>query len=341
MSTRVLPEPAPASTSSGPSPWVTASRCGGFSSASRRSTWRRARLGRPQLGLGGHQSSIATAPARLPAALGSLGTQPPAVEGPRFGFSSRTSPSAGLPSSSRQPALQLADPLREALDRVGDRVRQVDPVGVGALDPAALDPDRVAGIADHGGVGRHVLDHDRVGADLGAVADRDRAQQLGAGADRDVVLDRRVALAAREPGAAEGDALVERHPVADLGRLADHDAGPVVDEQVGADPGRRMDLDPGHRPARVGERHRHQRHPGLVQGVGDAVGEDRLHAGPVHEDLGGADAARRGVAIARRGDVRPDLLDHALQGAEAEHGNRVGPGRRPVQASGAKKGSDM
>src|SRR5215207_4857471 len=35
--TRVLPEPAPASTSSGPSPWRTASRCGSLSSASSRS----------------------------------------------------------------------------------------------------------------------------------------------------------------------------------------------------------------------------------------------------------------------------------------------------------------
>ena len=38
VSTRVLPEPAPASTSSGPSACVTASRCGGLRSASRRST---------------------------------------------------------------------------------------------------------------------------------------------------------------------------------------------------------------------------------------------------------------------------------------------------------------
>ena len=43
---------------------------------------------------------------------------------------------------------------------------------------------------------------------------------------------RRVALAAGEAGAAERDALVERHPVADLGGLADHDAGAVVDEEV-------------------------------------------------------------------------------------------------------------
>ena len=117
-----------------------------------------------------------------------------------------------------EPPLELGDPLRERLDRLGDRVGQVDPVGVGAFEPAAFDPHRVAGVADHGRPRRHVLDDDRVGADLGAVADRDRAQQLGAGADRDVVAEGRVALAALEAGAAQGHPLVERHAVADHAR---------------------------------------------------------------------------------------------------------------------------
>ena len=90
----------------------------------------------------------------------------------------------------------------------------------------------------------------RVGADLGAVADRDRPEQLGARADRHVVLDRRVALAGRKARAAERHALIERHVVADLGRLADHDAHPVVDEEAVADLRRRVDLDPGDRAGR-------------------------------------------------------------------------------------------
>ena len=92
--------------------------------------------------------------------------------------------------------LERADAARQPLDRVGDRVGQVDPVGVGPLRPAAVDAHRMAGVADDGRVRRHVVDHDRVGADLRAVADGDRAEQLGARADRDVVLDGRVALAA-------------------------------------------------------------------------------------------------------------------------------------------------
>src|SRR3712207_8772114 len=51
------------------------------------------------------------------------------------------------------------------------------------------------------------VDDDGVGADLRAVADRDRAEQLRARADRHVVLERRVALAGREARAAERHAL--------------------------------------------------------------------------------------------------------------------------------------
>ena len=83
-----------------------------------------------------------------------------------------------------------------------------------------------------------------------AVPDRDRAEQLRAGTDRHVVLERRVALAGGEARAAERHALVERDVVADLGRLADHDAHAVVDEDATADGGAGMDLDAG-QPAAV------------------------------------------------------------------------------------------
>ena len=79
------------------------------------------------------------------------------------------------------------------------------------------------------------LDHDGVGADAAVVADRDRPEDLRAGADRHAVADRRVALAALEAGAAERHALVDRDVGADLGGLADHHAGRVVDEEPGAD----------------------------------------------------------------------------------------------------------
>ena len=49
--------------------------------------------------------------------------------------------------------LERGDPAREPLDRVGDRVGQVDPVGVGTLRAPPLDAHRMAGVADHRRVG--------------------------------------------------------------------------------------------------------------------------------------------------------------------------------------------
>jgi hypothetical protein len=63
------------------------------------------------------------------------------------------------------------------------------------------------------------LHHHGVGADAAVVADLDRAEQLGPGADGDAIAHRRVALAALEAGAAERDPVVHGHVVAHLGGL--------------------------------------------------------------------------------------------------------------------------
>ena len=61
--------------------------------------------------------------------------------------------------------------------------------------------------------------------------------------------------------------------------------------------------------------------PASLQRVGDAMGEQRLHTGPAGEDLEGGDAARGGVAIARRADVGAHLGDHPLP---TTHGEKKG-----------------
>ena len=140
--------------------------------------------------------------------------------------------------------------------------------------------------------------------------------------------DRRVALAGLEAGAAERDALVERHVGAELGRLADHDAHPVVDEQAVADPRRRVDLDPGQRARHVGQRARDDRHVRGVERVRDAVREQRVQAGPAREDLGRRDAAsprgraartaatsRRSSPETRRIVLRPSIPSRRLPAA--------------------------
>ena len=62
-----------------------------------------------------------------------------------------------------------------------------------------------------------------------------------------------------------------------------------------------------------------QRHAGVVERVRDPVGEQRLDSGPAREDLDRADAARRRIAIAGRGDVAADLVHDAAQCPEPEH----------------------
>ena len=159
----------------------------------------------------------------------------------------------------------------------------------------------------------------------------------GAGADRDVVLDRRVALAALKARAAQRHALVDRHAAADLGRLADDDAGAVVDEGVVADLGRRVDLDPGHDSRGIGQDPGHHRHLGLVQSVGDAVGENGLDASPGRQDLRRRGGARCGIAIARGADVGANLAEDPREGAETEHAESIG---RCVGRGPGPKGAD-
>src|SRR5680860_747158 len=171
--TRVLPEPAPAITRTGPSPAVTASRCSSLSPS---------RAASAVAGL--------TPPTITPSSPGRRAPATGLSDGRGIACRAVGGGGAALlsgPVLVGEAGLEFGNPARQLLDRVGDRVRQVDPVRVRTLDPAPFHPYRVARIADHGGAGGHVLDHHRVGADLGPVADRDWAEQLGAGADRDAV----------------------------------------------------------------------------------------------------------------------------------------------------------
>ena len=61
-------------------------------------------------------------------------------------------------------------------------------------------------------------------------------------------------LIRRWPGTAEGDALIDRAVVADLGGLADNHADAVVDKQALADRRARMDVDRGQHPPDMGDK---------------------------------------------------------------------------------------
>ena len=139
------------------------------------------------------------------------------------------------------------------------------------------------------------------------------------GADRHVVLHRRVALAGGEAGAAERDALVERDVVADLRRLADHDAVAVVDEEPVADLRGRVDLDAGERAGDERERPRapRARPPRAARARRDGSAARARRARPRAPRR--RDTARGGVALVRGGHVAAQLARDARQGSEAEH----------------------
>jgi hypothetical protein len=82
--------------------------------------------------------------------------------------------------------------------------------------------------------------------------------------------------------------------VADGGGLADDDADAVVDEEVRADPGARVQIHAGALMAVFRQHARQQRHGERVEDMGDALERDGQHAGVGEDDL--LDAARGRIA---------------------------------------------
>ncbi|EAA20314.1 hypothetical protein [Plasmodium yoelii yoelii] len=116
--------------------------------------------------------------------------------------------------------VQCLDMVEHVIDGVGDGVRHVRRHAVGVEAESAGDGqalrflrpairiDDVARNADHRGACGDGAQHDRIGADAGAVAHRDGAEYLGAGADHHAVAQRRMAFALLPAGAAQGHAVV-------------------------------------------------------------------------------------------------------------------------------------
>src|SRR5438093_4934315 len=137
-----------------------------------------------------------------------------------------------------------------------------------------------------------------------------------------------MALAAGEAGASQRHSLVERHPVADLGRLPDHDTGAMVDEELTADVGRRKYLDPGRDAREIGKQARDQGHAGLLERVCDTVRQNRMDARVAREDLERPYSASSRIALANRGDVLADLTGYPSEHARSTHKLPVYKGTR-------------
>jgi hypothetical protein len=165
--------------------------------------------------------------------------------------------------------------------------------------------------AHHGRLVRHRANHHRARADLGIIADADVAENLRAGADHHAVADGRVPFARDLASAAQRDALVKQHVVADLRGFADHHAHSMIDEEALADGRARMNLDTGHRSRELAD-HASRREPaGAIQAMRHAMQQHGVEARVAQYDLEHTAGGR--IAPEYRVDLLANRLEHVSE----------------------------
>src|SRR5262247_1497725 len=133
----------------------------------------------------------------------------------------------------RDLALQEPDAFEELLDGTRDGVGKIRLVQIDlSLHAAPVAMGDATGHADHDRVRRHLAHDHRPRADAAAVADHERADDLGPRADHHVIAEGRMALLLLQARATERDALEQRHVLADLGGLPNDHAHSVIDEEA-------------------------------------------------------------------------------------------------------------
>ena len=187
-----------------------------------------------------------------------------------------------------------------------------------ALDARGGRDDRVGGDA---------LRQPHIAADPAAVADHGvAAEDRRVRVDDDVVPDRRMALGASHAllhaEGAEGHALVELHARAEHGRLADDDAGAVVDREGLPDARAGVDVDAGVAVGDLGQDARDERHAGPVKLMRDAVHRGGEEAGVGEDHL--VDRLRGGIAVEDRLGVEQQRRADRRQLGEQVVDDRVG-----------------
>ena len=194
----------------------------------------------------------------------------------RSASSSAKGSAAALAVGDAEAVFQLLHAGGKRDESIGERI--LDVVRIGDEHALAVAIDDVRGHADDGGVGRHVGQHHRAGADAGVFADGDVAEDVGVVADEDAVADGGVALAVALAGAAQRDALVHGHVAAHDGGFADHHAGGVIDEQAPAEQRAGMDVDAGEEAAHLRENARRQAQVVAPEPVRNAMNPHRPKA---------------------------------------------------------------
>ena len=178
-------------------------------------------------------------------------------------------------------------------------------------DGAGRDGAREPHVAADGAAGPH----DGLAAEDGRIRVEDH-----------VVLDGGVPLGLREAlldeQRAQRDALEHPHAVPHDGRLADHDARPVVDGEGVADLRAGVDIDAGLAVGHFGEQTRDERDALAVEAVRQPVHGRGVETGVGEDDL--VDALGRRVARGRRLGVLPEPLAEPGEFGERRSGQRLG-----------------
>ena len=151
---------------------------------------------------------------------------------------------------------------------------------------------------------RHRLEHHRAGRDARAMPDLDVAEDLRAGADHHAAADLRMAVLVLLAGAAERDAMQDRHVVLDRGGLADHEPGRVIEENAAPDARVRIDVGLEHRGGPALQIEREILAALLPDPVREAMRLDCVEAFEIEQRL--HVAVRGRIAVDRRDDIRAE-----------------------------------
>src|SRR5215207_160048 len=123
-----------------------------------------------------------------------------------------------------------------------------------------------------------------------------------------MILNRGMALGLLQAGPAQGDAVIDRYMVADLGRFPDHHTHAVIDKKVPANARARVDLDPGDAAHDLREPAGEQFESALPQAVREPVRPDGMQTRIAKQHL--ERVARGRVAVQHRLDIFTNNIEH-------------------------------
>ena len=169
--------------------------------------------------------------------------------------------------------------------------------------------NNACGITHRGCTGRYFLDHNGVGANLGALTYRERAKHLGTGTNDGAATERGMPLGAfGERGAAESDALIDRAIITDLGGFTDDHAKAMINEYPPTNRRPGVNFNARQTARNMGNKSSYPFETCTPAGIGPAMHHDRVQTGIAGQDLPAAAGCR--VAFDDAADIFLNLAEH-------------------------------